>query len=209
MIVCVALASLAAYSMGWLNPAQVQAFIRPAGPWAPLVYIALYVVATSLLLPSTPLNVCGGILFGLGEGMLWTGIAATVAAAVTFGFARTWGQAMIRQKMIGRWQTMDAEVRRGAKFYMFAVRLLPLIPNGLVNYSAGITSITFRDYMIGTVPGTVLGILPPILIGSSGVRAMKTGDVLPLVGAMALMGLLIAGATFYRHRRQISDVSEG
>jgi len=207
-IVCLALAALAGYSLGWLNPTRVQSLIRPTGFWAPLVYVALYVVATSLLLPSTPLNITGGILFGLGFGMLWTGIAAIVAAALSFAFARTLGQAWITQKMIGRWQAIDAEVRRGARFYMFAVRLLPIIPNGLINYSAGVTSISFKDYLIGTVPGTVLGILPPVLIGSSGVRAMKTGDVLPLVAAMGLMGLLIAGATLYRHRRQVADITE-
>ena len=92
---------------------------------------------------------------------------------------------------------------------MFAVRLLPIIPNGLINYSAGMTSISFRDYMIGTVPGSILGILPPVLIGSSGMTAMRTGDVLPLVAAMGLTGLLIAGGTWYRRRREIADLSEG
>jgi uncharacterized membrane protein YdjX (TVP38/TMEM64 family) len=207
-IVCMALAALAGYSLGWLNPAHAQGLIRSAGLWAPLLYVALYLVATSLLLPSTPLNISGGILFGLGFGMLWTGIAAIVAAAVTFAFARTLGQAVIRQKLVGRWQAMDAEVRRGAKVYMFAVRLLPIIPNGLINYGAGVTSISFRDYMIGTVPGTLLGILPPVLIGSSGIKAMKTGDVIPLVAAMGLTGLLIAGARWYRHRRRLADFSE-
>jgi uncharacterized membrane protein YdjX (TVP38/TMEM64 family) len=207
-IVCIVLAALTGYSLGWLNPTRVQALIRPAGLWAPLLYVALYVLATSLLLPSTPLNISGGIIFGLWLGMLWTGIAAVVASAVAFAFARTLGQAMIRQKMAGRWQAIDAEVRRGAKVYMFAVRLLPIIPNGLINYSAGVTSISFRDYMIGTVPGTILGILPPVLIGSSGMKAMRTGDLLPLVVAMGLTGLLIAGATWHRHRRGIADLTE-
>lgn len=85
-IVCIVLAVLAGCSLGWLNPAHVQSLIRPAGLWAPLLYVALYIVATSLLLPSTPLNISGGILFGLWFGMLWTGIAAIVAAAVTFAF---------------------------------------------------------------------------------------------------------------------------
>jgi uncharacterized membrane protein YdjX (TVP38/TMEM64 family) len=127
---------------------------------------------------------------------------------MAFAFARTLGQAMIRQKMAGKWQAIDAEVGRGAKLYMFAVRLLPIIPNGLINYSAGVTSISFRDYMIGSVPGTVLGILPPVLIGSSGMKAMRTGDVVPLVVALGLTGLLIAGATWYRHRRGIADLTE-
>jgi uncharacterized membrane protein YdjX (TVP38/TMEM64 family) len=207
-IVLISMPTLVAYLLGWIDPARLQELLLSAGIWAPLLYVALYVLATSLLLPSTPLNSSGGILFGLWLGLLWTGIAAVVAAAMAFAFARTLGQAMIRQKMAGKWQAIDAEVGRGAKLYMFAVRLLPIIPNGLINYSAGVTSISFRDYMIGSVPGTVLGILPPVLIGSSGMKAMRTGDVVPLVVALGLTGLLIAGATWYRHRRGIADLTE-
>jgi uncharacterized membrane protein YdjX (TVP38/TMEM64 family) len=209
ILVCLALTAMPAYFMGWLNPDQIQAFIRASGLWAPLLFVALYVLATSFLLPSTPVNVSGGILFGFGFGMLWTAIAAIVAAVITFALARTLGRTVLSEKLARRWPALDAEVRRGAKSYMFAVRLLPIIPNGLVNYGAGVTSISFRDYMIGTVPGTILGILPPVLIGSSGVRAIKTHEVLPLVLAMALMGLLVGGATWYRQRRGLSDLSEG
>jgi uncharacterized membrane protein YdjX (TVP38/TMEM64 family) len=208
-IVCMVLGALVGYSTGWFNPAFVQALVRSAGLWAPLLYVALYVVATSLLLPSTPLNISGGVLFGLWFGMLWTGIAAIVAATVLFAFTRTLGQRSVGRKIGARWPAIDTEARKGAKSYMFAVRLLPIIPNGLINYGAGISSISFKDYMIGSVPGTLLGILPPVLIGSSGVKAMRTGDVIPVITAMALMGLLIVGATWYRHRRGIAGLSEG
>jgi LPXTG-motif cell wall-anchored protein len=36
----------------------------------------------------------------------------------------------------------------------------------------------------------------------SGLRALKSGDVLPLMGALGLTGLLVGGATWYRRRRQ-------
>jgi uncharacterized membrane protein YdjX (TVP38/TMEM64 family) len=76
---------------------------------------------------------------------------------------------------------MDAEMRQGGLFYMFAIRLLPIIPYGLVNFAAGLTSIRFRDYLIGTILGTVPGVLPFVMLGSSGLQAMRTGDILPLL----------------------------
>jgi uncharacterized membrane protein YdjX (TVP38/TMEM64 family) len=86
---------------------------------------------------------------------------------------------------------------------------LPLIPNGLINYGAGLTSITFRDYLFGTVPGTILGILPPVLIGSSGFKDVKTHEICPLIAASALMGIFILGATWYRRNRDTVDMTEG
>jgi uncharacterized membrane protein YdjX (TVP38/TMEM64 family) len=201
-VFCIIVTALAVYLLGGINTTQLQAWLKHVGIWAPIIYVALYTVATVLVLPSTPLNLTGGAIFGPWLGTLWTSIAAVIAAVVAFAFTRTVGRQMVAQKLAGRWQAMDAEMRLGGLFYMFAIRLLPLIPYGLVNFAAGLTSIRFRDYLLGTMLGTVPGVLPFVMLGSFGLQAMRTGDVLPLMGALGLTGLLVGGATWYRRRRQ-------
>lgn len=71
----------------------------------------------------------------------------------------------------------------------------------LVSFAAGLTSVSFKDYLLGTILGTVPGVLPFVMLGSSGLTALKTGDVLPLVGALSLIAMLVGGATWYRRRR--------
>lgn len=200
-IVCIVATGLAVYLLGGIDQAQLQQWLKQGGIWTPVIYIALYTLATVLVLPSTVLNLTGGAIFGPWLGTLWASIAAVIAAIVAFAFTRTVGRDLVAEKLATRWQSMDAEVRQGGLFYMFAIRLLPIIPYGLVNFAAGLTSIRFQDYLLGTILGTVPGILPFVLIGSSGLRAMKTGDVLPLLGALGLTGMLVAGATWYRRRR--------
>jgi len=201
-LVCLVATGLAFYLLGGIDPAKLQAWLKQAGIWAPIIYIVLYSVATVLVLPSTALNLTGGALFGPWIGTLWTSIAAVIAAVVSFGFTRTVGRDLVARKLAGRWEAMDAEMRQGGLFYMFALRLLPIIPYGLVNFAAGLTSIRFQDYLLGTVLGTVPGVLPFVMIGSSGLQAMKTGDFLPLLGALTLTGMLVGGATWYRRHRQ-------
>jgi uncharacterized membrane protein YdjX (TVP38/TMEM64 family) len=208
-VVCAAITVILGYWLGWIDAAKLQSTLGHAGVWAPVLYILFYILATSFLLPSTPLNLSGGVLFGFWFGMIWTAVGAVLAAIISFAFTRTVGHELVADKLAGRLQNMDAEIRRGGKFYMFAIRLLPLIPNGLINYGAGLTSITFRDYVIGTIPGTILGILPPVLIGSSGFKAVRTGELLPLLGASALMGIFILGATWYRRNRETVNITEG
>lgn len=199
-IACIVLTVLTVYLLGGLDSAQLQAWLHWAGLWAPAVYVVLYTLATTLLLPSTALNLAGGAIFGPWFGTLWTGFGAVVAAVVTFAFARTIGREFIANKTAGRWQAMDAEIRRGGIAYIFAIRLFPVIPYGLVNCAAGLTSISFKDYVLGTIPGTLLGVFPFVLLGSSGLKALRTGDVLPLVGALVLTGILVSGATWYSYR---------
>lgn len=201
-VFCIVATGLAVYLLGGIDPKQLQLWLDHAGIWAPIVYIFVYTVATLLVLPSTALNLTGGAIFGPWLGTLWTSIAAIIAAIVAFAFTRTVGRDAIARRLAGRWQAMDAEMRQGGLFYMFAIRLLPIIPYGLVNFAAGLTSIRFRDYLLGTTLGTVPGILPFVMLGSSGLQAMRTGDFMPLVGALGLTGLLVGGATWYRRRRQ-------
>jgi uncharacterized membrane protein YdjX (TVP38/TMEM64 family) len=86
--------------------------------------------------------------------------------------------------------------------YLFAVRLLPVIPYGIVNYSAGLTSVRFRDYLIGTSLGTVPGLLPFVMLGHSGADAMQTGQVWQILLPLTLIGVLVGFGTWYQRHHQ-------
>lgn len=199
-IICIVATGVGIYLLGGIDQVQLQTWLKQAGIWAPIIYILLYTLGTILILPSTPLNMSGGAIFGPWLGTLWTSLAAVIAAVVAFAFTRTVGRDAIARKLAGRWEAMDAEMRHGGLFYMFAIRLLPIIPYGIVNFAAGLTSIRFRDYLVGTVLGTVPGILPFVLMGS-GLRSLTTGNVLPFMAALGLTGMLVGVATWYRRRR--------
>ncbi|NES99146.1 MAG: TVP38/TMEM64 family protein [Sphaerospermopsis sp. SIO1G2] len=200
-IICIVATGVGVYLLGGLNQEQIQIWLKQAGIWAPITYIVLYTIGTILILPSTPLNLSGGAIFGPWFGILWTSIAAIIAAIVAFTFTRTIGREMVAKKLAGRWEAMDAEIRQSGMFYMFAIRLVAIMPYGLVNFAAGLTSISFKDYIVGTTLGTVPGILPFVMLGSYGLKALRTGDFLPLIGALSLTGILVAAAVWYRRRR--------
>ena len=194
-VICILATGLGVLLLGGIDRQQLQAWLQQMGIWAPVIYVLLYTVGTLLILPSTPLNLTGGAIFGIWLGTLWTTVAAIAAAIVAFAFTRTVGRELIAQRLAGRWEAVDAEMRQGGLFYMFAIRLLPIIPYGLVNFTAGLTSIRFRDYLIGTILGTVPGVLPFVMMGS-GLQALSQGNILPLMFAFALTGMLVGGATW-------------
>jgi len=189
------------YLLGGIKPAQLKIFLGSLGIRAPIIYILLYILATLFLLPSTPLNLTGGALFGLLWGTLWTSLGAVLAAIISFTFTRTIGREYMSKRLAGRWENLNAELYQGGLFYMFALRLLPLIPYGLVNFAAGLTSIKFKDYLLGTILGTVPGILPFVMMGS-GLNSVKDGNVVPFLSGLGLIGVLVGLATWYRRRRR-------
>lgn len=198
-LVCIIATIVGIYLLGGINQQELQLWLQKMGIWAPIFYILIYSIATICILPSTPLNLSGGAIFGSVWGTVWTSIAAILAAMLSFAFSRTIGRNFVEKKLVGKWQSIDREMHHGGFFYMFAIRLLPLIPYGMVNFAAGLTSIKFRDYFLGTFLGTVPGILPFVMMGA-GLTALKQGDVLPLLVALALIGMLVVTATWYRRR---------
>jgi uncharacterized membrane protein YdjX (TVP38/TMEM64 family) len=201
VIFCAVATGIGVLVIGGIDRQQLQKWLEGMGIFAPAIYIVLYTVGTLLILPSTPLNLTGGAIFGILWGTLWTTIAALVAAIAAFAFTRTIGRELVSHKLAGRWSAVDAEIRQGGLFYLFAIRLLPIIPYGIVNFVAGLTSIKFKDYLIGTLLGTIPGVLPFVMMGA-GITELSQGNILPLMAAFALTGILVGAATWYRRRRQ-------
>jgi uncharacterized membrane protein YdjX (TVP38/TMEM64 family) len=200
-IFCLIITGIGVLVIGGVDRQHLQTWLASMGILAPVVYIVFYTLGTLLILPSTPLNLTGGAIFGIYWGTLWTTLAALVAAIAAFAFTRTIGRELVRQKLAGHWIIIDAEIRQGGLFYLFAIRLLPIIPYGIVNFVAGLTSIKFKDYLIGTLLGTLPGVFPFVMMGA-GITELSQGNILPLMLAFALTGILVAGATWYRRHRQ-------
>ncbi len=182
--------------------------LQRAGAWAPAVFVLCYALATSLLLPATPLNLLAGAAFGPLVGTLLTAAGALAGAVADFALARSIGRRGAAERLTQKWPTIGNELRRGGAWYVFAMRLLPVIPYGVVSYAAGVSPIRFRDYFWSSLPGTVLGILPFVLIGSSGVRVLQRGSVLPLVASLGAAGTLVLAARLYRRWRAASSPAE-
>jgi uncharacterized membrane protein YdjX (TVP38/TMEM64 family) len=197
---CLGLTLVGAYWLGGLEQSVIEGALARAGWWAPAVYVLLYTIATFLLLPSTPLNLSGGAVFGVWWGTLWTTTGAVLAALVCFWFSRTIGRQAV-QRRFNRWPELDQELAAGGLFYMIAIRLLPLLPYGLVNFGAGLTAVGFRDYLLGTLIGTTPGLFPFVLMGS-GLTSWRRGDLWPIVLASTLTGLLLGATTWYRRHRR-------
>jgi uncharacterized membrane protein YdjX (TVP38/TMEM64 family) len=199
-LVCIIMSAVGFFFMKEINPQLLANFITELGIFAPFFYIFFYILATILLLPSTPLNVSGGLIFGFWWGLLWTAIAGIIAAMVSFAYARFLGRNWVKKRFGIYLQGLDKEIKKGGMGYIFAIRLLPLIPYGIVNFAAGLTSIREKDYFFGTILGTIPGILPFVMMGA-GISAMKKGDMLTITLSLALTGLLVGGATYYRRMK--------
>ncbi len=159
-IVAIALLFFLGRTLGGYVPRFAQ-WVTSLGIWGPVVFIAGYVVATVAFVPGVLLTLAAGAIFGLVRGTIYTLIGATLGAAAAFLVARYLARARIEKKIAGnpRFQAIDQAVSHEGLKIVALLRLSPVFPFNLLNYSLGLTQVRFLDYLIASIamlPGTLL-----------------------------------------------------
>ena len=130
----------------------------PAGA---LLFIPLYAVWVTLLLPGVWASMLAGAMYGTWWGSLIVFIGACLGAEAAFLLGRTWlrGWAMRRLEAFPKLQAVEQAVSREGLKLVLLTRLSPAFPFSLLNLAYGLSEVSLRDYtlgLIGIIPGTIL-----------------------------------------------------
>jgi pyruvate/2-oxoglutarate dehydrogenase complex dihydrolipoamide dehydrogenase (E3) component/uncharacterized membrane protein YdjX (TVP38/TMEM64 family) len=177
----------------WLSFEQLKASQASFAQWhaqQPLtvaaLYFGVYVVATALSFPgATIITLAGGAVFGFWPGLLIVSFASTLGATLAFWASRfvlrDWVEARFGQRLAD----IHTGVEKEGAFYLFSLRLIPVVPFVLINLLMGLTRMKTWTYywvsQLGMLAGTAVyvnagtqlgqldslrGILSPALLGS-------------------------------------------
>jgi len=190
------------FHVNWFS--QIQKVVLDTGAWGYVIFVLAYAIATLIILPVTALNVAGGAIYGGIQGLFLTSFGALLSAVIAFALARCfWGKFI---KTNRQWSNVSKNLVAGGLTYAFAARLLPIIPYGVVSLAAGLSPIKQRDYLLGTLFGTPLGIAPFVFLGSTGVKVHSLNDVFPLLASSMGIAFLVGVGTWYQQSLKSSVI---
>lgn len=124
-------------------------------------YMIIYILMTSLSLPGAAImTLAGGALFGLVVGTIAVSFAstagATLACFVSRFILRDWVQGKFGDKL----KTVNEGVEKEGAFYLFTMRLIPVIPFWLINLVMGLTKMRMITFywvsQLGMLAGTIV-----------------------------------------------------
>lgn len=160
---------------GGLNP---QEWLRNALQWidslgavGAIVFILLYIIATVAFLPGSILTLGAGVVFGVVLGSFYVFIGATLGATAAFLVGRYLARSWVAKKIEGnnKFRAIDEAVGKEGLKIVLLTRLSPIFPFNLLNYAYGITGVSLKDYIIGSIgmiPGTIMYVYIGSLAGS-------------------------------------------
>lgn len=151
----------------WLLAAVTA--IQDLGTVGAVAYGALYVLATVLMLPATPVTLGAGLLYGQWLGSLVVALGATIGATIAFALGRTLLRDTVEGWMAERpsFRALDAAMADQGFKIVFLIRLSPVFPFNLINYGLGLTRVTLPQYVAASFLGMLPGVFLFVYIGTT------------------------------------------
>lgn len=174
------------------SQAQLQAWRTGQPVLAGLVFFAGYVSVAALSLPgAVVMTLAAGALFGLGWGLLIVSFASSIGATLAFLAARWLFGDWVQARFGDRLAALNAGIAREGGFYLFTLRLVPVLPFFVINLAMGVTTLrTWTFYWVSQL-GMLAGTLVYVNAGTQLARIESlSGIVSPgVLGSLVLLGL--------------------
>ena len=167
----------------------VRAQIQSLGSGGVVTFVVLYAVSTLLVLPKGVLSAAAGLVYGFWPAFAIVIVAAMIGALLAFAIGRRLGRDAVQQMAGRHLARLDALIVRFGVAAIVLVRLIPVIPFTVINYTSGLTAISARAYTLGTLIGILPGTAAYVALGAYG-RQPGSWEFIAAASTFALLSLI-------------------
>ncbi|MDI1340701.1 bifunctional TVP38/TMEM64 family protein/FAD-dependent oxidoreductase [Polaromonas sp.] len=182
-------------SLAFLKDSQssFQAVFDQKPVWVTLVFFAVYVAVTGLSLPGAVImTLAAGAGFGLVLGTVVVSFASTLGATMAMLAARYLLRDSIQARFGKRLDDINKGIAKEGAFYLFSLRLIPVVPFFALNLLMGLTRIRTWTYFwvsqLGMLAGTVVYVNAGTQIAK--IDSLQSIASPALIGSFVLLGVL-------------------
>lgn len=142
-----------AYQHGiFRSTTSLQRFIQQFGEYAVVIFILLQIIQVIIpILPGGISSVAGLLMFGNGWGLLYSCIGLIIGEAIGFLLVRYYGvsfvQFILSPKKYQKFDQLLTQKTKDIKKVLCLTMLIPFAPDDLVCLVAGLTKISFKEYI--------------------------------------------------------------
>lgn len=168
VLIVAAVASVLLLSAEWrgghLSTDAIEDTIRAWGMWGVLASLGLMILHSFVPFPAEFVALANGMVYGTVWGVVITWSGAMLGAALAFWLVRRLGRPFIAHLVARKdWRTLDDWAAENGWQVIFVARFIPVIAFNLINYAAGLSRLTWWQFLwttgVGILPLTVLMVM--------------------------------------------------
>jgi len=157
-----------------------------------LGFFAAYVAVTGLSLPGAALmTLVAGAIFGLAWGTVIVSFASSTGATLAFLASRFVLRDWVQDRFGPRLRTVNRGIERDGAFYLFTLRLIPVVPFFVINLAMGLTPMRTATFYWVSQVGMLAATIVYVNAGTQLAAIDSFAGILSpgLIGAFVLLGL--------------------
>ena len=157
-----------------------------------VLYALGYIFVTALSLPlATWMTLAAGALFGFWQGFLLVSFASSIGATLAFLAARYLLSDWVRGWLGTRFRAIDEGFDKDGAFYLFTLRLIPVLPFFAINLLMGLTSMRTGTFFVVSQVGMLAGTAVYVNAGTQLAALDSLSGIVsvPLVVSFTFLGL--------------------
>lgn len=159
------------------------------GIWGPFLIIGLMALAIVVNpIPSAPIAMVSGAVFGQVWGTLYVLVGAEIGALTAFSIARAFGSDLLRRLFGERIALGWLGSQNALTWMVFVSRLLPFVSFDLVSYGAGLTPVKTWRFALATL----LGLIPVSFLLAHFGGELAGANMNRAMSLLLLIGLFVA-----------------
>lgn len=174
------------------TPDLVRNFLITSGGWGIVLFVVLMGVSIILPIPSTPIALAGGYVYGLFFGTLLALVGLVIGSCTIFFLVRRYGKPLLEKLVdahhIAHFNHIFA--RRGPAAALISY-IIPIFPSDTVTLLLGLTPISFRTFLFILIGGHIPRYLILNGVGDTFQVGFSMYSVLFLAGGAALLFTVI------------------
>ncbi len=196
----IGIGALAALTVGSLplisffgDPDQVAQLVEDTGPLAPLAFIAIQIFQVfAAPIPGQVTGFVGGYLFGAWMGAAYATIGGTIGCALVFILSRRLGRPFVERFVKPEHlERFDFIAERNGALALLFIFIIPIFPDDLVCYIAGLTRIPLFRLILVAFIGRIPGYVVFSVTGSGAAESNVTLIVVLIVAIILAAGLAL------------------
>ena len=181
------------------NREEIIEAVQSLGVFGPIVFILIQTLQTVFApIPGQVTGAVGGYLFGWW-GILWTLTGSVIGYFIVFLLSRHFGRPLLekffKKEALEKFDFVTTD--KHAAFALFLIFLLPGLPDDMVCYLAGLTTIPIKNLMVLITVGRLPSIVATNYIGAG----FGQENLVPvIIATVATVIVLIIG---WKYREKI------
>ncbi|HEY5584469.1 MAG TPA: TVP38/TMEM64 family protein [Ruminiclostridium sp.] len=182
-----------------INLKMMEDYIKSYGSWSIAVFLVISTIRPiAVIIPITIITLIAGSLYGPVYGFILAMISIIISSNVAFLISRYLGKSFIEKLVKKKADKINLRVEKSGFKIIFFMRISGVFPLDILSYTAGLTKVRYRDFMLATILGSMLETFSVANMGHNIKNPLSPGFILSVALVLITVGIPLIYNKFHK-----------